>query len=167
VTRRTAWLALLLALALSTAPATAQEYELSAAEKQQLGPPLGAGLDGAELEVRAREVGSLLRCPVCQGLSIFDSPVPAAQSMQTKVELLVAAGYSEGQILAYFESSYGEFIRLSPKPEGFNLVVWILPVLALILGVVLVSRRVRAAPAPQTADNLEDYRRRIRDEVDR
>ncbi len=146
---------------------SAQEYELSAAEREQLGSPLGVPVEGVELEQQAREVGSLLRCPVCQGLSIFDSPVPAAQAMQTKVELMLAAGYSEAQVLEYFETSYGEFIRLSPKPQGFNLVVWILPIVALVLGVGLVVRRVKAGPAAETSDELEAFRQRVREQVGR
>jgi len=154
----------LLALVLCVSSASAQEFELGADERRQLGEPLGVALTGAALETRAHEVGSLLRCPVCQGLSVFDSPVPAARAMQAKVQLLLEAGYSEGQILNYFETSYGEFVRLSPKPEGFNLVVWILPVLATLLGLGLVAVRVKRAPVEVDA-TLEAYRERVRKEV--
>lgn len=163
---------LFLLLILSTIPAgpswaREQDYELGADERRQLGEPFGIELAGPELEGRAREVGSLLRCPVCQGLSIFDSPVPAAQAMQEKIELLLAAGYSEAQILTYFEASYGEFIRLWPKAEGFNLVVWILPVVAILFGAGLIVRRVRATPAvtAQDDEDLEVYRQRVREEI--
>jgi len=43
-------------------------------------------------------------------------------------------GESEEQILKYFEDRYGEWILLSPKPQGFNLLVWVLPVVLLIGG---------------------------------
>lgn len=143
----------------------AQEFQLGADERRQLGEPQGVALSGAELEVRAQAVGSLLRCPVCQGLSVFDSPVPAARAMQQKVTLLLEAGYSEEQILAYFETSYGEFIRLSPKPEGFNLVVWALPLVAIAIGLAVVAYRVRRA-APAAADeDLEAYRQQVRREL--
>ena len=159
-------LSLILLALVSAAGSTAQEYELSDDERRQLGAPQGVALADAELDSRAREVGSLLRCPVCQGLSVFDSPVPAAQAMQKKVELLLAEGYSEGQVLTYFESSYGEFIRLSPKPEGFNLVVWILPFVAILVGAAIVARRVRAVPVVDEEDDLEAYRQRVREELD-
>lgn len=156
-----------LALALlSSAAAVAQDGTISAEERRQLGEPAGTPLTGGELLVRSQEVGSLLRCPVCQGLSVADSPVPAALAMQRKVQALLAAGYSEEQVLSFFETSYGEFIRLSPKPEGFNLVVWILPFVAILVGVALVARRVRSAPAA-AEDDLEAYRRRVREEIGR
>lgn len=165
-THRLASIAVLLGVLLAAAGVLAQGAELSAEERRQLGEPTAQRLQGAELLVRAHEVGSLLRCPVCQGLSVADSPVPAAQAMQRKVQALLAAGYGEAQVLTYFESSYGEFIRLSPKPEGFNLVVWILPLVAIAVGVALVVRRVGAAPTP-SGDDLEVYRQRVRQELER
>lgn len=156
------------ALVAQAAPSAAQEFglALSEAERAQLGAPQAVVLTGAELAWRAQEVGGLLRCPVCQGLSIAASPVPAAQSMQAKVRDLLAAGYSEDQILTFFESSYGEFVRLSPKAEGFNLVVWILPLVAVLLGVLLIVRRVRSVPAPADDEALETYRQRVREELE-
>lgn len=162
---RLALAALLAATLLPAAVLRAQGMELTPEERQQLGSPVGEKLQGGELVARSREVGSLLRCPVCQGLSVADSPVPAAQSMQAKVQAMLAAGYSEDQVLAFFETSYGEFIRLSPKPEGFNLVVWILPLVAIAIGIGLVARRV-AAPSITDDGDLEPYRERVRRELD-
>jgi cytochrome c-type biogenesis protein CcmH len=88
--------------------------------------------------------------------------------MRAKVERLLALGYSEEQVLAYFEASFGEFIRLAPRPEGFNLVVWIAPIVALALGVVLVAWRLRSARnARRAATDLERFRERVRAEVER
>ncbi|MDH3402315.1 MAG: cytochrome c-type biogenesis protein CcmH [Acidobacteriota bacterium] len=167
--RRRAAAAALLALlaALGATAARGQAGGLDEDERRELGPAQGAPVSGALLDARAYEIGSLLRCPVCQGLSVADSPVDAAVSMQAKIRRLVAAGYSEEQILAYFEGSYGEFIRLSPKPEGFNLVVWILPVVAVLVGLGIVARRVRAVARPAAAgEDLEAYRRKVREAVE-
>lgn len=94
-------------------------------------PPRG---DGPALEKEAKEVSALLRCPVCQGLSIDDSPAPMAVNMRVEVRDLLKKGYSKEQVLAYFEASYGEFVRLEPKREGFNWLVWILPAIGLAAG---------------------------------
>lgn len=134
--------------------------------------PAGPPVQGEELERRTQEVASLMRCPVCQGLSIADSPVDQALAMKGEVRKMIAAGYSSEQVLDYFERSYGEFIRLSPKPTGFNLFVWVVPILAILAGALLVVIRVRAArpPAPvserATGDpELERYLERVRREV--
>jgi len=137
--------------------------------------PAGKPLTGEELETRTNEVASLMRCPVCQGLSVADSPIDLAVAMKDEVEGLLALGYSEEQILNYFESSYGEFIRLAPKPKGFNLVVWIAPVLAILAGFTLVMLRLRrgtapVAPVAEAAGDdpeLDDYLERVREEAKR
>lgn len=137
-----------------------------------LGEPEGRPLAGEELHQTTEAVTSLMRCPVCQGLSVADSHTPLAIAMKAKAEALLAAGYSRSQVLTYFESAYGEFIRLSPRPEGFNLVVWILPGVALLIGIGLVWRRLRRRPAvarevTEPDEELEDYRRRVREELGR
>jgi cytochrome c-type biogenesis protein CcmH len=140
-----------------------------------LDAPAGKPLSGDELELRTQEVASLMRCPVCQGLSIADSPVDSAVAMKGEVRDLLALGYSEEQILTYFENSYGEFIRLAPKPKGFNLVVWITPVLAILAGLALVVLRLRRGPEPVVATEgdpapdaeLDGYLDRVRQEAKR
>ena len=115
-----------------------------------VGPPRGARLDGAALEARGDEIAGLLRCPVCQGLSVADSPSTMASNMRAQVKELVAAGYDEEQILSYFERSYGEFVRLKPPLRGVNWLVWLAPVLGLLLGAAVIGwalRAPRSAPA--------------------
>ncbi len=99
-----------------------------------MGPPRGQPLSGAALDARTEDVGGLLRCPVCQGLSVADSPSTMARNMKAEVREKLAAGYDQEQILAYFERSYGEFVRLEPSLHGVNWVVWFCPILALLAG---------------------------------
>ncbi|MEP6731002.1 MAG: cytochrome c-type biogenesis protein CcmH, partial [bacterium] len=72
------------------------------------------------LEARTSAVAAELRCPVCQGLSIQDSPSELAQSMRSLVRDQLADGKSPDQVKAYFVSKYGEWILLAPKAHGFN-----------------------------------------------
>lgn len=141
--------------------------ELDAADRQRLGRPEGERLTGNELAERTHAVAALMRCPSCQGLSVADSPTATSAAMRAKIERFLAGGYSEDQVLAYFEASYGEFIRLAPRPRGFNLVVWIAPIATLLAGLGLVAWRVRGARhAQREAADLERYRRRVRVETD-
>ena len=110
---------------------------------QFVGEPKGVALQGAALVRRTMEVASLLRCPVCQGMSVADSPSTVALDMKAQARELLARGYSEEQILSYFERSHGEFVLLKPKFRGVNALVWVLPLLALLIGVVLVSLKLR------------------------
>jgi len=104
------------------------------------------------LEERTRQVAAELRCPVCQGNSIQDSPSELAQEMKGVVRDQLAAGRTPDEVKQYFVDKYGEWILLEPKATGFNLVAYLLPVLMLAAGGLVVWRAVRrwtaAAPAP-------------------
>jgi len=113
-----------------------------------VGPPRGPALGGRDLDLRTEEVGALLRCPVCQGLSVMDSPSGMARNMREEVRSLLAAGYDQEQVLSYFEHSYGEFVWLKPPLRGLNWVVWMAPVFGLLAGGWIVARALRAPRAP-------------------
>ena len=104
------------------------------------------------LEARTAVVAAQLRCPVCQGLSIQDSPSELSQQMRAVVKDQLRAGKSPDEVKAYFVSKYGEWILLEPKPVGFNLLVYALPVLlvAVGLGVIFVSVRKWTQPPTTT-----------------
>jgi len=127
--------------------------------------PQGTPLQGAALERRTHEIAAEIRCPVCQGLSIDDSPSEMAVNMKAEVRDLVARGYTRDQINAYFERSYGQFVRLRPEFRGVNALVWILPIAALAAGVffvLLTFRKLKnAPPKKQQRDDL--YLARVRE----
>ena len=101
-----------------------------------------ANADSA-LEQRTRAVASELRCPVCQGLSIADSPSDLSTQMKDLVREQLKAGKTPDEVKRYFVEKYGEWILLEPKPSGANLLVYLLPVGAVIGGLVLVWSVVR------------------------
>lgn len=142
----------------SAAPLLAQSPAGSGATvdnaRQILGAPRGPALGGAALETETKRVALLLRCPVCQGLSVAESPSSMALNMRDEVRELVAAGYDEEQVLRYFERSYGEFVRLEPPLRGVNWIVWLAPVAGLLAGAGIVAwtlRRPRPSAAPVQA----------------
>jgi cytochrome c-type biogenesis protein CcmH len=180
MTRPLAAIALLLlasALLLTSSQVSAQTAApLKVPDAQNfVGGPQGAPLTGAMLDLRTQEVSGLLRCPVCQGMSIADSPSEMAVNMREQVRELLGRGYTEAQILQYFELSYGQFVLLRPKFEGVTGMVWILPILALAIGatiVVLKFRKLGKAPAQLPAAASEElaatedpYLSRVRDLV--
>lgn len=138
-----------------------------------VGPPKGSPLRDAALARRTQEVGALLRCPVCQGMSVADSPAEMAVNMKEQVRELLARGYTEQQILSYFEQSYGQFVLLRPKFEGVTGMIWVLPLIALAAGglAVAVALRKLSRPAenPPPSENSTEpsdpYLARVRDLV--
>lgn len=136
-----------------------------------VGPPQGQPIAGQQLVQRTNEVSALLRCPVCQGMAVADSPAEMAVNMKAQVHELLARGYTEEQILKYFELSYGQFVLLRPKFEGVNRLVWLLPLGALLAGIAIVFFSLkklearRAAPASTQAPVDDPYLSRVRDLV--
>jgi cytochrome c-type biogenesis protein CcmH/NrfF len=106
-----------------------------------------------QLEALTSTVAAQLRCPVCQGVSIQDSPSELAQQMRTVVKEQLASGKSPDEVKDYFISKYGEWILLEPKASGFNLLVYALPWVLVVGGLVFLAFVVKkwTAAAPATA----------------
>ncbi|MCI0436973.1 MAG: cytochrome c-type biogenesis protein CcmH, partial [Gemmatimonadetes bacterium] len=94
-------------------------------------------------DMLVRQIASELRCVVCQGLSLQDSPSELAQEMRGVIREKLEEGLTAEQVKQYFVARYGEFILLEPEPAGFNLAVYLLPAMALVGGAVVVLVAIR------------------------
>src|SRR5258707_15078896 len=86
------------------------------------------------LEGRVQKLGKQLRCAVCQGMSIADSPASMARAQLDKVRALVSEGKSDEEIRSYFVERYGEWVLLQPQAHGINWLVWLGPLALLLIG---------------------------------
>ena len=137
-----------------------QQVPPSSAPAGGIGGPKGPQLYGPELDKRTDDIGALLRCPVCQGLSVADSPATMARNMKAEVREKLAKGYDQEQILAYFERSYGEFVRLEPPMRGVNWLVWFGPVAVLLAGGAVIAwamKRSRSEPASAGGNGQQQH----------
>jgi cytochrome c-type biogenesis protein CcmH len=74
-----------------------------------------------------------LMCPTCE-TTLELSNAPAANQIRRFVCARAAAGDSEGEIKDKLVGEFGQGVLASPPKEGFGLVAWVLPLLALGLG---------------------------------
>ncbi len=123
-------------------------------------------------EQAVHDVAAQLRCVVCQNLSVADSPSEMASQMRAVVRERLAAGERPEQVIQYFVDKYGEWILLAPRREGFNLLVWAMPGIAVAVGLMIVAillrRWTRRRPASAAAPPpTEAMRERIRREMER
>ncbi|HEU4786903.1 MAG TPA: cytochrome c-type biogenesis protein [Gemmatimonadaceae bacterium] len=111
------------------------------------------------LDAETRSLATQLRCPVCQGLSVQDSPSELAQQMRDVVRQQLQDGKSPDEVKQYFVARYGEWILMAPPASGFNWLVYSLPVIVLAIGVaflIVIVRRWTSAPrdaAPPATPN--------------
>ena len=136
MTRRGVRLAVL-AMAATALPA------LGRAQSDTIRPTPASQASDSVLEARTTALAAELRCPVCQGNSIQDSPSELAQQMRDLIRDQLRAGKTPDEVRAYFVDKYGEWILLSPKAEGLNLIVYVVPLVAVLVGGLVVWRTVR------------------------
>lgn len=118
---------------------------------------MAALAQAADRDQTARDVGDHVYCVCggCVGL-LNHCPHPDAEcstkkEMKSLIAAEVAAGKSETVILQDLVHRYGVQVLASPPAKGFNLTVWILPGLGLMLGLGLVVGIVRHWRKPPTA----------------
>jgi cytochrome c-type biogenesis protein CcmH len=85
---------------------------------------------------RAHDLATELRCPDCQALSVADSPSSSARAIRADLQRRAAAGQSDAQIRQVYVDRYGPSILLKPSGGGLGILVWGLPVVAVVLGAV-------------------------------
>ena len=105
-------------------------------------PSQGQGQDPA-LERRVRAVGAELRCPVCQNISVADSPSALAVEMRSVIRRKLLEGESPEQIIQYFAGVYGEEVLLNPPRQGFTLLVWVGALAAVVGGAALLVTKLQ------------------------
>lgn len=105
-----------------------------------------AGAIGGGSTDRVRDLTNRLRCPVCQGESVAESPSDSAQAIVTLVRQQVAAGWTDQQVEQYFVDRYGDWILLDPPRRGSTLLLWAVPLVAITGGAVALLSRLEKSP---------------------
>ncbi|MBL4693477.1 MAG: cytochrome c-type biogenesis protein CcmH [Magnetovibrio sp.] len=122
------------------------------------------------LEARARELGKILRCVVCQNQPIGASNADLAGDMRVLVRERITNGDSDEQVLAYMVDRYGDFVLFDPPFKSTTYVLWIGPAVIAVFGmfaVVSFYRRRKddgldmATPNPQAAPLSDEERKRL------
>lgn len=121
-------------------------------------------LKDPKLEQRARILSQELRCMVCQNQSIDDSDAPLAKDLRMLVRERLVKGDSDRQVLDYLVARYGSFVLLKPPLEISTLLLWGVPPLALLGGIVtlLAMARRRKAVVLDTPGLSSEEQRRMR-----
>ena len=94
-------------------------------------------------EEQALALMDAVRCVVCQGQPISGSNADLAGDMRRIIREKIAAGESPVQVRAWLVSKYGDWVSFQPQVKPETLPLWLVPLLALIGGIWLLTRRIR------------------------
>jgi cytochrome c-type biogenesis protein CcmH len=122
------------------------------------------------LDARARAIEVQLRCPVCQGESVADSPADISTAIRADVRRRLAAGQSAQAIEAFYVSKYGPHVLLAPPSTGVGSFAWLAPPLLILGGAALLITLIRqwrssGRPPAEPAPAYETYLERVRKEL--
>jgi len=136
---------------------------------------------GADQDARFQSLGHKVKC-ICGGCNqalLECNHVGCTYSDRMRGELAsyIERGDSDDLTLQAFIQKYGPTVLIAPTNSGFNRVAWIMPYLALLLGITTVVCIVRAwkmRPAkiagstlpPVSAREIEDFREQARRETE-
>lgn len=109
-------------------------------------------LDDPVLEERARSLSVGIRCLVCQNQSIDDSDAQLARDLRIIVREKLVEGLNDKQILDYLVDRYGEFVLLKPRLSNQTILLWLLPLIALIIGAIIALKTFGATKRKEVAE---------------
>ena len=118
-------------------------------------------------------VAKQLYCPVCENIPLDVCPTQACVQWRQVIRDRLAAGWSDQQVKDYFVEQYGVRVLAAPPARGLNVLIYALPPLAFLAGVVVFYRAVRTWPRPALKSALppppidDAYARRLEEEIRR
>jgi cytochrome c-type biogenesis protein CcmH len=140
----TLWIGMILALMVAAWLMTASAVIADTPEPQ--------GPTDDEINELARQ----LYCPVCENIPLDVCPTQACAQWRDLIRQKLAAGWSEQQIEDYFVAQYGDRVLSEPPRRGLNWLVYILPPIFFLIGVLILIRVIRRMRrAPQAAEAVE------------
>src|SRR5260370_28886570 len=83
------------------------------------------------------QVSQSLTCQCGCGLTVANCNMPTCSfSVPTRVEIdqMIGKGMGRAQIIAFYRHKYGEKVLSAPTTEGFNILAWTMPFIALVVG---------------------------------
>ena len=95
------------------------------------------------------QVAKELYCPVCENIPLDVCPTQACAQWRALIKEKLIDGWSKEQIKQYFVDQYGDRVLAQPPARGLNWLVYILPPLVFVGGIVVVYfnlRKIKKSP---------------------
>ncbi len=118
-------------------------------------PPAPDGVTDDEVN----QIAKGLYCPVCDNVPLDVCGTAACADWRAEIRTMLEQGRGEDEIKTYFVDRYGRRVLATPQARGLDLLVWVLPVVGVVAGlVVLVVALRRMAPGSLDAQAAPQVR---------
>jgi cytochrome c-type biogenesis protein CcmH len=114
-----------------------------------------AGASASERPTQ-QQIAQGLTCQCGCGLTVANCNHPSCNfsvPMRSEIDSMIGRGMTRAQIIGFYRAKYGEKILSAPTTEGFNLLAWVMPFIAIVLGGGLIAfaakRWHRPVPPPE------------------
>jgi cytochrome c-type biogenesis protein CcmH len=131
------------------------------------------GDPGAPNDDQVNTIAKQLYCPVCENIPLDVCGTQACAQWRELIREKLGQGWSEAQIKQYFVDQYGDRVLATPPARGLNWLIYVVPPLAILAGLFLLYRALKAwqqpAPQVQTMESAktsdDEYVMRLEDEL--
>jgi cytochrome c-type biogenesis protein CcmH/NrfF len=131
---------------------------------------------GDKMEARLYTIGERMKCQCTAGGCSYTVGscnmlhCHFREEVHQQMRADISAGASDDAILEKLKNKYGALILASPPAQGFNLLGWLMPFIALVVGLIVIryvlARWRRPVPAAATGvPPIEKYRDQMEKEL--
>lgn len=92
---------------------------------------------------REDAIARQLMCPTCAGQTVAESNSEIARDIRRDIKKRIQEGKSDEEIILALRESYGDGILAEPPFGGFNLFVWLIPLIAALTGAAFAADYIR------------------------
>jgi cytochrome c-type biogenesis protein CcmH len=123
-------------------------------------------------------IAKQMYCPVCENTPLDVCPTQACIEWRELIREMLAEGKTETEIKDYFVNRFGDRVLAAPPARGLNWLVYVIPPIAILAGVLILYSALRAWRQPPPANPLspgaetqaaspanDEYTRRIEEEL--
>lgn len=130
---------------------------------------------GSITDNQVNAIARQLYCPVCENIPLDVCGTQACAQWRELIRDKLSQGWTETQIKQYFVDQYGVRVLGVPPAQGLNWLVYILPPVAIVVGIFIIFTALRAwrrnAPMPVRPDSspppADEYVARLEEELNK
>jgi cytochrome c-type biogenesis protein CcmH len=104
---------------------------------------------------QVNQIAKQLYCPVCENIPLDVCPTTACAQWRELIRQKLADGWTEQQIKDYFVLQYGDRVLGTPPAQGINWLVYLVPPVAILVGIYILFRAFRSWKRPSPTDKLQ------------